>query len=57
VPHTERKKNSFRGKPDGKQPPARSISKWEDITMYLSQTWLEGWSIVIWFRIGANDRM
>jgi hypothetical protein len=36
------KKRKIVGKPDGKKPPARSMGKWEDITMYLSQIGLEG---------------
>jgi len=36
------KEGKIVGKPDGKKPPARSMGKWEDITMYLSQIGLEG---------------
>jgi hypothetical protein len=37
-------KRKIVGKPDGKKPPARSMSKWgeEVITMYLSRMGLEG---------------
>jgi len=36
------KERKIVGKPDGKKPPAISMGKWEDITMYLSQMGLEG---------------
>jgi hypothetical protein len=36
------KESKIVGKPDVKKPPARSMGKWEGITMYLSQMGLEG---------------
>jgi hypothetical protein len=44
----------FVEKPDGKKPPGRSRSKWEDITTYVTQMGLEGVARIHWFRIGNS---